>query len=158
MAPPALLCFDGSDDAGAAIAAAARLLGSRPAVVVTAWEPVDVWAPYDPGAVLSAGVAKLGSQALGLDDIAHEVAEETLKQGLELARQAGFDARGQTARGKTWHAICDTARELKAEPIVLGARGLSRVGAMMLGSVSGAAGVHARSPVLVIPRQDDADD
>jgi nucleotide-binding universal stress UspA family protein len=158
MAPPALLCFDGSDDAGAAIAAAAGLLGSRQAVVVTAWEPVDVWAPYDPGGVLSAGVAKLGSQALGLDDIAREVAEETLKRGLELARDAGFDARGQTARGKTWHAICDTARELEAEPIVLGARGLSRVGAMVLGSVSAAVVAHAGRPVLVIPRQDDADD
>jgi nucleotide-binding universal stress UspA family protein len=158
MPQPALLCFDGSDDAGAAIAAAAELLGSRQAVVVTAWEPLSVWAPYDPGGVLSAGVAKLGTKALGLDEIALEVAEENLKRGLELARAAGFDARGQTARGKTWQAICETADELQAEPIVLGARGLSRVGAMVLGSVSAAVVAHARRPVLVIPRQGEAAD
>jgi nucleotide-binding universal stress UspA family protein len=158
MSAPALLCFDGSEDAGAAITTAGELLGSREAVVVTVWEPVNVWAPSDPGGVLSAGVAKLGSQALGLDDIAREVAEENLARGLELARQAGFEARGQTVRGKTWQAICDTARELHAEPIVLGARGLSRVGAMLLGSVSAAVVAHAGRPVLVIPRQNDAGD
>src|SRR5690242_8538579 len=102
VSQPALLCFDASDDAAEAIAAAANVLGPRQAVVLTVWEPVNVWAPYDPGAVLSAGVAKLGSQALGLDEIAHQVAEENLERGVELARQAGFDARGQTARGKTW--------------------------------------------------------
>jgi nucleotide-binding universal stress UspA family protein len=158
MPPPALLCFDGSDDAGAAIATAAELVGSRQAVVVTVWEPVSVWAPYDPGAVLSAGVAKLGSKALGLDEIARQVAEENLQRGVELARQAGFEARGQTAHGKTWQAICETAEELQAAPIVLGARGLSRVGAMVLGSVSAAVVAHARRPVLVIPPQGEAAD
>jgi nucleotide-binding universal stress UspA family protein len=155
---PVLLCFDGSDDARAAIKAAVELLGTREAVVVTAWEPVSVWAPYDPGAVLSAGVAKLSSNALGLDEIAQQVAEENTQRGVELARQAGFEARGQTVRGKTWHAICDAADELDAAPIVLGARGLSRIGAMVLGSVSAAVVAHARRPVLVVPRQDEATD
>jgi nucleotide-binding universal stress UspA family protein len=151
--PPPLLCFDGSDDATAAIKAARGLLGASEAVVLTVWEPVSVWAPYDPGAVLSAGVAKLGSKALGLDEIAREMAEEMLQRGILLAEQAGFQARGQVAQGKAWQAICDTADELEAEPIVLGARGLSRVESMFLGSVSAGVVAHARRPVLVIPRQ-----
>lgn len=153
MPTRALLCFDGSDDATAAITTAAELLGSREAVVLTVWEPVAVWAPYDPGAVLSAGVAKLGSKALGLDEITSQVAEENVERGVDLARKAGFSASGQTARGKTWQAICHVATELDAAPIVLGARGLSRIGAMVLGGVSSAVIARARRPVLVLPRQ-----
>lgn len=154
---PVLLCFDGSEDAEAAIAAAGELLAPRPAVVLTVWEPVAVWEPYDPGALLSAGVAMLGSEALGLDEIATQLAKDKLDRGIELARQAGFDARGQLARGKTWHAICEAAAELNAATIVLGARGLSRVESVLLGSVSSAVVVHAKRPVLVIPRQESED-
>lgn len=157
---PVLLCFDGSEGATEAIAAAGELLAPRTAVVVTVWEPVAVWEPYDPGALLSAGLATVGSEALGLDDIANQIANDKLERGVELAGQAGFEARGQIARGKTWHAICETADQLDAAPIVLGARGLSRVESMLLGSVSSAVVVHAKRPVLVIPRHesDDAGD
>jgi nucleotide-binding universal stress UspA family protein len=150
-AGPILLCYDGSDHAAAAIAAAAGVLASRDAVVVTAWEPISAWEPYDPGAVLSAGVAKLGWHALGLDEIAAELGREKLTQGVELAHAAGFDARGRLVGGKAWRAICDLADELDASTIVLGARGLSRVQSMLLGSVSSAVAVHAGRPVLVIP-------
>ena len=53
--------------------------------------------------------------------------------------------------GKTWRAICDVAGEIDAVTIVLGARGLSRVGSLLLGSVSSAVLVHAKRPVLVVP-------
>ena len=96
-------------------------------------------------------------RALGLDQIANQLAQEKLDRGVELAREAGFDARGQIARGKTWHAICETADELDAALIVLGARGLSRVESMLLGSVSAAVLVHAKRPVLVIPRHESDD-
>jgi nucleotide-binding universal stress UspA family protein len=151
---PTLLCYDGSDEAAAAIAAAARIVSERDAVVVSVWEPLAVWQPFDPGALLSAGVAKLGSDKLGLDEIAKELGEETVQKGVERARAAGFDARGQSVSGKPWRAICDLATELDARLIVLGARGLSRMQSALLGSVSGAVVVHARRPVLVIPRQE----
>ena len=89
-AAPVLLCYDGSDDAAAAITAASALFSVRDAVVVTVWEPVAVWAPYDPAALLSAGVSTLGSRALGLDQISREVAEETLARGVKLARPGGL--------------------------------------------------------------------
>jgi nucleotide-binding universal stress UspA family protein len=154
---PVLLCFDGSEDATAAIAAASELLATRTAVVLTVWEPVAIWEPYDPGALLSAGVARLGAEALGLDEIGTQVAQEKVDRGVEIARTAGFDARGVIAGGKTWHAICETAAELEAAAIVLGARGLSRIESMVLGSVSSAVVMHARRPVLVIPRHEPDD-
>ena len=60
---PVLLCYDGSDGAARAIAVAAGVLASRDAVVVVVWEPISTWEPYDPGGLLGAGVAKLGSGA-----------------------------------------------------------------------------------------------
>ncbi len=150
---PLLLAYDGSADAAAAIATASALFSVRDAVVVTVWEPVAVWAPYDPGAVISAGVTKLSSKALGLDQIAREVAEETLARGVTLAGEAGFTARPHLGHGKPWQAICETATEIGAAAIVLGARGLGRVESMLLGSVSSAVVAHARRPTLVIPRQ-----
>lgn len=154
---PILLCYDGSDGAAAAITAAAEVLASREAIVLTVWEPISTWEPYDPGAIMSSGIARLGSEALGLDEIASELGQENLTRGVELARAAGFDARGRLAGGKTWRAICDHADELDASTIVLGARGLSRVQSMLLGSVSAAVAVHADRPVLVIPSQPSED-
>jgi nucleotide-binding universal stress UspA family protein len=151
-ARPVLLCFDGSEDSAGAIAASAELLGPREAVVVTVCEPISIWEPYDPGAILSAAVAKLTEKQLGLEEIAHELAQEKLDHGIELARAAGFAAGGQVAHGKTWRAICDTADKLDAAPIVLGARGLSRVESAVLGSVSACVLAHTKRPVLVIPR------
>jgi nucleotide-binding universal stress UspA family protein len=146
-----LLCFDGSDDAVGAIAAAAELLGPREATVMNAWEPVASWAPYDPASALTAGVSRLAAKELGLDETARDVARSTMERGVALALQAGFDAGGEVKQGKPWHAICDCAREMDAALIVLGARGLSRVQSALLGSVSAAVLVHAGRPVLVIP-------
>ena len=147
----ALLCFDGSDDAANAIAVAGVLLGPREAKVLTVWEPMAVWQPYDPAAVLSAGVSRLSSERLGLDEIAREIAQATMQRGVELAREAGFNASGELKSGKAWRAICDAAEEIRAEPIVLGARGLSRVQSLLLGSVSAAVAAHAERAVLVVP-------
>jgi nucleotide-binding universal stress UspA family protein len=150
-AHPVLLCFDGSNDAATAIARAGELLGPRTAVVLTVWEPAALWVPYDPATILTAPLSKLASKELGLDEIAHQAARETSDRGVALARTAGFEVRGSVAKGKSWRAICDEAGKLDAEPIVVGARGLSRVQSALLGSVSYAVVVHAHRPVLVIP-------
>jgi nucleotide-binding universal stress UspA family protein len=152
-ARPVLLCFDGSDDAVGAIAKAGELLGPRTAVVLTVWEPVAVWVPYDPASILTAPVSKLASKELDLDEIACELAREKTDHGVALARKAGFEAHGRAAEGKSWRTICDIAEELDAEPVVVGARGLSRVQSALLGSVSSAVVVHAHRPVLVVPTQ-----
>jgi nucleotide-binding universal stress UspA family protein len=148
---PLLLCFDGSDDAAAAIQIAARMLGPRSAVVLTVWEPVAVWHPYDPATALTAPLSKLASRALRLDEIAADLARDHVERGLELAREAGLEAQSRTAHGKSWRAICEIGDELEAEAIVVGARGLSRVQSALLGSVSAAVVQHARRPVLVVP-------
>ena len=153
-ARPILLCFDGSKDAASAIASAGRMLASGVAVVLTVWEHAADWLPYDPVTIITAPISRIASHALGLDEIALEVARQTAERGVELARKAGFKAEARVVEGKTWRSICDVAEELDTDPIVVGARGLSRVQSALLGSVSSAVVVHAHRSVLVIPTDD----
>ncbi len=148
---PVLLCFDGSDDASAAIVRAGELLKSGTAVVLTVWEPFAVWEPYDPSTIISAPLEKAISKAFALDEIAEELAQEKMTQGVSLASAAGFTAHGRTAEGKAWRTICEVAEEIDASVVVLGARGLSRVGSVLLGSVSSAVSAHLKRPVLIVP-------
>lgn len=146
-----LLCFDGSEDACAAIVKAGEVLSARTAVVLTVWEPVASWAPYDPATILSAPLSRLASNELGLDDTVRDLGRERLDQGTHLAATAGFEAEGRLEKGKPWRVICEVADEVGAETIVIGARGLGRVESALLGSVSSAVVHHARHPVLVVP-------
>src|SRR5450755_1215567 len=88
----------------------------------------------------------MGCKALGLDEIADDLAREKPQHGVELARAAGFEADGRVARGKTWRAICDCADELDAAAIAISARGLSRVRSALLGRIT----AHAGRPVRVV--------
>jgi len=148
---PALLCFDGSDDAVAAIVTAGEILAPRSAVVLTVSEPAASWAPYDPATILSAPMSRLASSALDLDAIGRDLAHERVKQGTDLANEAGFQAEGRLEEGKPWRVICSVADAIGAEPIVIGARGLGRMESALLGSVSSAVLHHSRRPVLVVP-------
>jgi nucleotide-binding universal stress UspA family protein len=146
-----LLCFDGSEDAVNAIAVASQQLASRNATLLTVWEPAASWVPYDPATALTSGVSRLAAKELGLDEISKDFARSTMARGAELAREAGFDVTGEISEGKPWRAICDCADETHATLIVIGARGLSRVQSVLLGSVSATVLAHAKRPVLVVP-------
>jgi nucleotide-binding universal stress UspA family protein len=146
-----LLCFDGSGDAAVAIAKAGELLGPRLAVVLSVWEPVRVWEPWDPVTIASAPLDRLLGNELGLDQLVAELAREKAEHGATLARAAGFEATARATGGKTWEVICRAADELDAEPIVIGSRGLGRAQSALLGSVSSAVIAHAKRAVLVGP-------
>jgi nucleotide-binding universal stress UspA family protein len=87
-AQPILIAYDGSDAARAAVNEAAALFGSRPAIVVTVWEPGladymlmpntmgtgTMMMPYDPATVQAIDKAS--------EDHARDIAED----GAQLAR------------------------------------------------------------------------
>jgi len=130
------------------------MLAPGRAVVLTVWEPVASWAPYDPATILSAPLSRLASRALDVDEITRDLARERMERGTELATGAGFEADGHLEEGKPWRAICHVAEERDAEPIVVGARGLGRVESALLGSVSTAVVFHAKRAVLVVPHHE----
>jgi nucleotide-binding universal stress UspA family protein len=148
---PVLLCFDGSDDARAAIAAAGPLLGGGAAIVATVWERTH--ADY-----LGAHLPELGpavrDAVVELDGYAEKAAAERADEGCELARAAGFDDVASLvlrADEAVWRALIDAAGERGVRAIVTGRRGRSRLAATLLGSVSSGVLSHARRPVLIVP-------
>ena len=153
MSSRTLLCYDGSDDAAAAIRAAGPILGGGPAIVATAWKPVsaDRLAGSVPGLA-----GPLGHAVEELDELARANAGKHAEEGCEIAREAGFDPRplAVEAQGAIWAALVHAAEESGVEDIVVGRRGLSPVAAAVLGSVSQGVLNHADRPVLVVPGRD----
>ena len=146
---PLLLCYDGSEPSRRAIKAAGELCAVRRVLVLNFWES---WVAEAPGL---AGASKtVHAMAAELDEVADQQSAGRMKEGVELARQAGFDAEGisERAAGPAWKAVLDTAADHDCAGIVVGSRGLNGISAV-LGSVSNGIVHHSRRAVLVVPPQ-----
>jgi nucleotide-binding universal stress UspA family protein len=150
---PVLLCFDGSEDARRAIERAGAILGGGPALVVHVWEPLSAVVLRNP---LIHSPGPLAEQAADLDEAGAATAERLTEEGVRVARAAGFDAAPLCVRSdqRVWPAIVRLAEERQARAVVLGSRGLSKVGSMLLGSVSNGVVHHCRQPSLVVPSRE----
>ena len=142
---PILICYDGSAGARRAIETAGGLFPGRRAIVLHAWSPMAVL-----------GASYLGTLAmLGYDDeVAQADASKIAEEGCNLAKEAGLSAQPEITEvtlDGTPRAILDIASQYEAELIVLGARGLSTMKSIMLGSVSHGVAQHAHLPVLIVP-------
>ena len=147
-----LLCYDGSEDARAAIEHAGELLGGQPATVLTVWEPfMEVLARSSFGVGATVGMVNIDE----IDAANRKGAESRAEEGAELARHAGLNAQPHTRTQVTSvaAAILDEASELEAAAIVVGSRGLTGVKSLLLGSVSHAVIQHADRTVIVVPSE-----
>jgi nucleotide-binding universal stress UspA family protein len=145
-----LICYDGSADADTAVDAAAEMMPTQQATLLTVWEPfVEIVTRAGPGFEL--WPADIDHQQI--DAAAESAAAARADQGAERARQAGLDAHGAARpRGTTIaETIIEEARARSALVIVIGTRGLTGVKSMMLGSVSHAVLQHADRPVMIVP-------
>ena len=145
-----LLCYDGSEDARAAIDHAGELLGGQPVTVLTVWKPfVEVLTRTSYGFGMTAGMVNIEQ----IDAANEEGAKNRAQDGAELARQAGLDAAPLTCAvvSTVAAAILQQAGELDAIAIVVGSRGLTGLKSLLLGSVSHALIQHADRTVIVVP-------
>ena len=145
MTGPAILCYDGSDEARRAIEVAGGLLGGGPAVVVTIWEPYgpSLLSPVGSTIGVASGLAKQ------FDEASVELARKTADEGVAHAAAAGFDdPQPVIAHGKPREAIVEAAKEHGGRVIVLGNRGHGGAESAIFGSVS--TGVLHRAPVPVL--------
>jgi nucleotide-binding universal stress UspA family protein len=125
---PALICYDGSDNAERAIRKAAPLMASREALVLHIATP-----EY-------------------LDDVAAPPSHEIADAGTALATESGLDARAlhEPCDGPIWSCVLAAAAAHEASVIVVGTRGRTGLSAV-LGSVSQGVLHHSKRPVLVVP-------
>jgi nucleotide-binding universal stress UspA family protein len=142
-----LIAYDGSEDARAAIAGAAKLFPAQPATIVTVWQRfVETMAGTGAGMAVVLDYDELD---LAAEKVAHDKASE----GAEIASSAGLEAtpRAAVAVGRLAETILFEASELDVDGIVIGSRGLGGVKSLVLGSVSHAVLQHADRPVVVVP-------
>lgn len=147
---PVLLAYDGSDAAAAAVQRAGTLLAERHAIVVHVWDSLSALLLHTDVSRL-AGTMREAADELDAED--RRQAELIVAHGIEIARDAGFEAEARTARGKpkAWPQILEVADSADASVVVLGSRGLGRVESALLGSVSSGLLHHSRRPVLIVP-------
>jgi nucleotide-binding universal stress UspA family protein len=145
-----LLCYDGSEDAQAAVEHSASLFPHEPVTVLAVWEPyVEVFSQSGFGLAF----APPASDMQEIDTAIEDQARATAQDGADRLRQAGMAAEPRIERRQT--SIVDTilavAGKIDAKAIVLGTRGRGGVKSLLLGSVSHAVVQHADRPVVVIP-------
>lgn len=148
-----LICYDASPTAKRAISVASTVLGHKPATVLHVWQPPTEFVEPDWFGGVSTAV---GPPIAELEGLALERAERVTREGTELAGRAGLTVKPRTelSAGRVWRTIIDVAHDIEAEVIVVGARGLSTVRSVLVGSVSNAVVHHAHIPVLVVPPPD----
>jgi nucleotide-binding universal stress UspA family protein len=145
---PALLCYDGSEEARGAIARAGELLADRDAIVASFLESIDDVVvlrstfPWPAGPELQDRLARLSrGEADRISEIAADGAFEAAAAGL-AARQVPLHG-----DGPAWARLLDAAGRQAASCIVVG----HRQPTMHLGSTAYGLVHHADRPVLVVP-------
>jgi nucleotide-binding universal stress UspA family protein len=148
---PALVAYDGSPAAREAIAAVGRLLPGRATLVVHAWESA-LRHSLSGRALLGAPLPEIREFSADLETWLREAAEATVAEGVELARTAGLDARGEAVEsGSTaWRVLAATAETRDAAVVVAGSQGQGGVASVLLGSVSAGLVHHAERPTLIV--------
>lgn len=146
----ALIAYDGSEDAAAAIRHAGSVLGPRPAVVVHVWDSLAGLLLHTDTYGLTGSMRDAAEE---LDQEDRRNGERIAAEGEQLARQAGFDAEAHAVEGKpkAWPVLLKVAEKIDATVIVIGSRGLGCVKSALMGSVSSGLLHHADRPVLVVP-------
>jgi len=148
---PALLCYDGSEESGNAIARAGELLGGGQAMVAHVWVGLAELLLHSD---LQGMTGPMVEAAEDIDTADRDRAEKLAAEGAQLAIEAGFQAQPLVIRqeGGIWQTLRACAIAHDASILVVGARGRSRIASAVLGSVSNGLVHHAPAPVLVVPR------
>lgn len=141
---PTLICYDGTEDSRRGIYSAARVLSTKQAIVLNVAPFVTASESYAEMVTPMTGAA--------FEQANEEEAVTRAKEGAEVARDAGFEAKPRTeVSAPTWEGIVDVAAEIDAAVIVIGSRGLTGAREVFEGSLSHQVAEHAGRPVLIVP-------
>lgn len=150
MTDTIVLCTDGSELAGRALAAGLAVL--RPAERIVVATVIDV---VDPTLVTGSGMAGGVMSPEALDDLveAQRVdGQDVVDRAVDALGLEGAETR--VVRGVPGQALCDLATELGARALVIGSRGQGGIKRALLGSVSDHVVRHAPCPVVITTPDD----
>lgn len=145
-----LICYDGSDDAKAAIERGGELLGGQPATFLTVREPFLQMTARTP---VGFGVVPPIPDTEAIDQASAHRASTVADEGTELADRAGFNAqpRSRALEATVARTVLSEAEEVGAGAILMGSRGRTGLKSLLLGSVSHEVIQRADRTVIVVP-------
>ena len=148
---PALIAYDGSAGARAAIAVAGRLLRGRRSMIVHVWNS-PMRHTLSGRALAGAPVGELRELSADYEQIFADAAASVVEQGVALAREAGLDASGEAIESGSgaWRALAEAATDRHAAVIVAGSRGRGGLASTIFGSVSSGLVHNAETPALIV--------
>jgi len=152
-ARPAVVAFDGSAEARAAITSAVALFPGRPLVVVSVWEPGLALALAPTRDMTGVGYPPpSAAEVAALDDAQENHAVEVADAGVALARELGATAEANPVPDEAHVAdtLAAVAERVDACAIVVGSRGLGGVRSRLFGSTSREVLQRSGRPVLVV--------
>jgi nucleotide-binding universal stress UspA family protein len=146
MTHTVVLCTDGSDLASAAALAGSRILGPIDrAIVVTVIDPLDPALAVGGG---HAGAVMSPAEVERLDHDRRTAAAAIVADAAAALGRPGVEP--MVIEGAAGPAICDLARDVGADAIVLGTRGRGGIRRAVLGSVSDHVVRNAPCPVVTV--------
>ena len=152
-ARPAVVAFDGSAEARAAITSAVALFPGRRVVVVSVWEPGLALALAPTRDMTGVGYPPpSAAEVAALDDAQKNHAVEVADAGVALARELGATAEANPVADEAHVAdtLAAVAERVDACAIVVGSRGLGGVRSRLFGSTSREVLQRSERPVLVV--------
>ena len=152
-AGPVVVAFDGSDEARAAVTAAATLFAGRRLVVVSVWEPGLALAMAPARDVTGVGYAPPSAEEVAaIDRAQRDHALGAAEEGARLARELGASAEPHPVADEADIAetIASEAERVDAAAIVVGSRGLGRMRSRLFGSTSRSVLERIHRPVMVV--------
>ena len=139
-----LIATDGSAPATVAIELAATIpWPEETAFLVLTVIPTDIGLPAGPWPAFALADAGWG------DPAPRDEADATVSAAVARLTAAGRRATSMVVRGRPASAIVDVAREIRADLVIVGSRGVGGIESLLLGSVSGEVVDHSPAPVLV---------
>lgn len=148
---PALLAYDGSAGARAAIAVTGRLLPERQVVVVHVWNS-PMRNTLSGRALARAPISELREFSADYEQLFADEATSVVEEGVALATGAGLNASGQAIESGSgaWRALAEVASDHGAAVIVAGSRGRGSLASTIFGSVSSGLVHNAEMPALIV--------
>lgn len=149
-----LLCYDGSEDAQAAVDLTAKLFTGQPVTVLAVWEPYTEIISHE-GWGFGFGYAPPPGDVEQIDKSVRDHAQGAVEDAVRRLAERGLEAtaRVEPMSGSIAATVLAVAGDVAADAVVLGTRGRSGIRSLLLGSVSHAVLQHADRPVLVVPSE-----
>jgi nucleotide-binding universal stress UspA family protein len=152
-AGPVVVAFDGSDEARAAVTAAATLFAGRRLVVVSVWEPGLALAMAPTRDITGVGYSQPSPQEVAaIDRAQRDHALDAAEEGARIARDLGAtaDPHPVADEADVAETVAIEAERVDASAIVVGSRGLGRMRKRLFGSTSSGVLERSNRPVVVV--------